>query len=291
MNKRILCLTLTLLMLISALSSCAPKKGVAVEELVAVSYDDSGLSKKDVYTKTGQEKRSGTVFGHEYTVYYDRTVRPAGSPYAIDIYSYALDDTAVSVSYRDNTFLMTEYNIVNASVHSHETPVSPDSEMPEFITYASVVLESYAGVSTVGWDSEISTYLYAYGNRKEFEKAPAGEAEYTVTFTKKIGDLVRGDKMHVTMTNTGEIISFSAAEQDEAFAPYTELEISKKDIERAVWGAAGELISKYNITSQKITDIRLEVTDDALWAVASLEYSSDITSGSVEYAVKAAELK
>ncbi len=290
MKIKILSIALVLTMLLCLLPSCNAKTGTELSTYLAVSYNESGLNTREITTKSSRDKRSGNIFGHEYTVSYARTVKFKNMPYAVDEYAYVVNDDSVLVTYKDDSFLIVEYSIGKASGHSHTTPVNASSPESDVIAYAKNVLSSYAGAFTEGWDVRVDTYLYDSGNREGFVSAAKNKAEYTVTFSKKIGEIERGDKMHVTMTNMGEIISFRGVSMDDSYAPYNELNITRKKIEEATWRAAADLLSKENIISQSITDIRLEVTEDTLWAVVGLKYTADITEGAVEYAIKIATL-
>ena len=145
------------------------------------------------------------------------------------------------------------------------------------------------------WDVKIQTWRAEYGYEDRFinypHDIPANNAEYIITFSKKIGDIERSDKMHIRMTNLGEVIELNAVNYDQSFAPYAELQIDQSKIEEAAWNAFDNIRNNHSIESQKIQNIELVIQDDSLWAQVTIEYSLGETKGGVIYVIQVAELK
>ncbi len=309
MKKSILISTLSAILLL--FSACAPKKVTVPDSYTALLYENfaggaqdnvnecytgESFDKIERYEKSNKAKLNVSVLGKDHSVSYDFTEKTSEMSYELDRYTYVKDRDFVLVEYKSGTDTVMRYETDEANDRSYSSPVTPDSTEEEYLAYAKQVFLDLAGVSTDGWEVRVETFRAEYGHSDSFinysSDVPEYNAEYTFTFFKKIGELERGDKMHIRMTNVGKIISFDAVNCDEAFKPFVELEISREKIENAAWESFGRISSVYGyIKSKEIDGIELITKDGCLWAQVTIVYHFEQTSGGVMYAIKLAELK
>ncbi len=141
----------------------------------------------------------------------------------------------------------------------------------------------------------MQTWCAEYGYEDKFipyvHEISTNNAEYIITFSKKIGGIDRCDKMYVRMTNVGEIIELNAVNYDLSFAPYADVQIDRTKIEKEAWRAFDNIRRNNDVVSEKIQDIVLITQNGSLWAQVSIEYCLGETSGGVIYVFEVAKLK
>lgn len=266
-----------------------------VEDESTERYDGERFDTVNKYTKNGKSKKVDNTFGHDLTLTYDWTLKSEVASYEIDEYSFVKDRSYTFVSYRSDTNRIVKYETNAANDRKYISVVNPNSTESEFVSYAKDIFHKYSGIPVDDWDVKIQTWRAEYGYEDRFinypHDIPANNAEYIITFSKKIGDIERSDKMHIRMTNLGEVIELNAVNYDQSFAPYAELQIDQSKIEEAAWNAFDNIRNNHSIESQKIQNIELVIQDDSLWAQVTIEYSLGETKGGVIYVIQVAELK
>ena len=257
-------------------------------------YTGKKFGKKEEYKKSETEiekKRETSFFGKQKTVWYGHTWKYDELGYEVDKYSFQNDGETLFISYNSSTGKPVRYVSRPANNRSYSSPVNPDSTEAEYVAYAKQILLEYAGVSAEGWDYDIVTWREEYGNYNYFinysHEIPEYNAVYTITFSKKISGIDRIDKMHVKLTNVGEIEEFQAINYDEAFKPFENVKIDREKVEAAAMRAA------YSPSGGSITKLytQLFVSEGCLWAQVEIDYSLvDGIRGGTTYAIKVAEL-
>ena len=257
-------------------------------------YTGKKFGKREEYKKSETEiekKRETSFFGKQKTVWYGHTWKNDELGYEVDKYSFQNDGKTLFTHYNNSTGKLVRYVSRPANNRSYSSPVNPDSTEAEYVAYAKQILLEYAGVSAEGWDYDIVTWREEYGNYNYFinysHEIPEYNAVYTITFSKKISGIDRIDKMHVKLTNVGEIEEFEAINYDEAFKPFENVKLDKDKIESAARSAA------YIPSGGSATKLKTElfVIEGCLWAQVEIDYSfEEGTRGGTIYAIKVAEL-
>ena len=257
-------------------------------------YTGKEFGKKEEYKKSEtkiEKKRETSFFGKQKTVWYGHTWKYDELGYEVDKYSFQNDGETLFISYNSSTGKPVRYVSRPANNRSYSSPVNPDSTEAEYVAYAKQILLEYAGVSAEGWDCDIVTQIKDKGKTNSFinysHENPEYNAVYTITFSKKISGIDRIDKMHVKLTNVGEIEEFQAINYDEAFKPFENVKLDKEKIESAARRAA------YIPSGGSITKLytQLFVSEGCLWAHVEIDYSFESgAQGGTIYAIKVAEL-
>ena len=228
----------------------------------------------------------------EFTAHYRSTKDYIDRQYNIDRYSFTgKDGHIISISYRTDTNKVVSYNQLEAKNSNYISAVNPASTEAEYIAYAKKIILDNTGMSLDGWMVKIESYSGTYGRENKFVNYEEASLlnTYTFTFYKTIDGIERCDKTVITMTNMGEIISFEAMPNDEAFAPYLDLEIDADKVKEAVWDLFGY---KSNLKNKQITSGQLVTNDDGLWVEVSVEYTFDSGAmGGMSFVVQVAEIE
>ena len=258
-------------------------------------YTGEKFFSMEKYEKTNREKKNDEISGNAQALTYDWTLKSNELSYELDEYSFVKGRDAVFVSYRTDTNKIVKYQKNVANNREYMSVVNPNSSESEYIAYAKAVFLEYAGISVDAWDVRIQTWRAEYGYNDGFinyvHETPSYNAEYIITFSKKIGGIERCDKMYVHMTNVGEIIEFKAVNYDESFGPYANVQIDRTKIEEEAWHAFDNIRKNNNVLSEIINNIELITQNGSLWAQVTIEYRLGETSGGVIYVFEVARLK
>ena len=248
------------------------------------------------YEKEGQGKKLLDCFGNNQNISYSWTWKYKELPYEIDTYSFLKDYDALFASYRTDTNKIVKYQRITEDNREYKSPVNPYSSEEEYITYAKTLFRECAGISVDDWDVIIQTWREEYGLEDKFinytHENPSYNAEYIITFSKKISGIDRCDKMYVRMTNVGEVIEFNALNYEQSFEPFADIRIDRDAIEEAAWRAFNDVKQNYNdISSSKIKDMELIAQNKSLWAQVTIEYCFREATGAVQYVFEIAKIK
>lgn len=266
-----------------------------IDDTSTEKYSGEKFFSVEKYEKTITEKKNDDILGDVQSLTYDWTLKSSDWSYELDEYSFVKGRDAVFVSYRTDTNKVAKYQKSTASDRNYKSAVNPYSSEEDYIAYAATVLLETAGVSVDSWDVKIQTWRSEYGYTEGFlnyvHEHPSYNAEYIITFSKKISGIERCDKMFVHMTNVGEIIEINAVNYDESFSPYAYVQIDRTKIEEAAWKAFDNIRKDNDILSAVIQSIELITQDEALWAQVTIEYCLGATNGGVQYVFELARLK
>ena len=301
MKKAIL--ALFLLCLAIGLSACAENRAVVEGDYHAEPSD--GAFTAESRHKNVTKPKDFTLFGKESSLYYSNTYSTPGGYYETD--SYHSGVTFVDI--RSDTGKVASFQTSPSYSKDYVSPVGEGATEEEYLAYAKSVLTDVAGVSPDGWDATVNIYSTKYADKRGYFVYRNGatlsltEEDYeatvgtgvTVTFTKRIGEIERCDKLSVEMTGAGEIVSFSAINFDRAFAPFADV---VPDRERIVQAAQTEFDQTFSVRylSSNVDKILLKVNDGTLWAVVYISYvvgvENDIpVQGGVTISVEVAKIE
>ena len=257
------------------------------------------------YEKPEMERKTVSLFGKDHYVLYLHTMHDKDQSYDIDLYMSVLETEHTIICYRSDTGSMVRFKMQPTYLNSFRSPVNCESTDEEYLAYANEILAEYANVSTEGWEAVIQRGVVKWQTEQGYflatddKTVSVSETEYEdlvdtviqITYTKKIGEIKRSDKMQIKMTDAGEIISYRADNYEDAFAPFKDVQPDKKKILRAVGQVSSMAVSADS-------EILLTPHDGSLWAEVRVEYRSApsvyddtvVTSGA-RYVVEIARLK
>lgn len=255
-------------------------------------YIGPELHYKNISKKENMSNKKENILNNDISAYYDRTTRFGELSYEVDVYCFTPPDDGLGfISYNSDTQEIVEFSSSAIGTRSYISPITADSTEEDYVKYARDSFEKLSGVSTDGWSVKVSTQNDTdLGKSDKFVKLSDSKdiTEYTFTFYKTLGDVERFDKMYIKMTNFGEIFAFNSINYEEAFEPFSELNLSREKIEKEVWGnvfvpGANSSIKKFELVPYY----------DEIWAEVWIEYTpshDDMTRGTI-YVFKVAELE
>ena len=257
------------------------------------------------YEKPEMERKTVSLFGKDHYVLYLHTMHDKDQSYDIDLYMSVLETEHTIICYRSDTGSMVRFKMQPTYLNSFRSPVNCESTDEEYLAYANEILAEYANVSTEGWEAVIQRGVVKWQTEQGYflatddKTVSVSETEYEdlvdtviqITYTKKIGEIKRSDKMQIKMTDAGEIISYRADNYEDAFAPFKDVQPDKKKILRAVGQVSSMAVSADS-------EILLTPHDGSLWAEvrvvhqsAPSVYDDTVVTSGVSYVVEIARLK
>lgn len=254
-------------------------------------YTGPQLHYESITKDENANEKNVSLLSQNYNVHYSRTKRFEKCNYAIDEYHSVVGSTHAFISYKSGTDTIVDFDVSHTESRIYISPITADSTEEDYVKYARDSFEKLSGVSTDGWSVKVSTQNDTdLGKSDKFVKLSDSKdiTEYTFTFYKTLGDVERFDKMYIKMTNFGEIFAFNSINYEEAFEPFSELNLSREKMEKEVWGnvfvpGANSSIKKFELVPYY----------DEIWAEVWIEYTpshDDMTRGTV-YVFKVAELE
>ena len=279
--------------------------GGSVNETPANCYIGERFYKATNYEKQDMERKTVSLFGKDHYVLYLHTMHDKDQSYDIDLYMSVLETEHTIICYRSDTGSMVRFKMQPTYLNSFRSSVNCESTDEEYLAYANEILAEYANVSTEGWEAVIQRGVVKWQTEQGYflatddKTVSVSETEYEdlvdtviqITYTKKIGEIKRSDKMQIKMTDAGEIISYRADNYEDAFAPFKDVQPDKKKILRAVGQVSSMAVSADS-------EILLTPHDGSLWAEvrvvhqsAPSVYDDTVVTSGVSYVVEIARLK
>ena len=266
-------------------------------------YQGEKLFIYGTYKKGDIAKKEVNMFGTDFNPYYDATSISNLRKYEIDIYDTTYVDRLLSISYRNDTDKIVKYSrYAPCTDRDYKSDVNPKSTEKEFIEYARKILLENAGFSTEDWQVRVSTKIVEAKNWpdnpgdkfiNQTNEDPDFQAEYTFTFYKTIAGIERIDMVNVTMSNTGEIISFNAEEYDDAYKPFLDAKIDYNNVIREAENAFARVGNYHNVISKEI-GLTVIPNENELWVRAAVKFKfqwgDNVLESGVSYVIKVAEL-
>lgn len=294
-------LLLSLIMLFASCGANAKAIEISSDDYTALLYENSAggngddvtarytgerLEKMDRFVKENQSRKEETLFEKTWNISYDNSLKSDNLSYDMDVYSYVRGYDGVCVIYRMDTGRIVKYNTLPSPETFEGSSISPDSSEEAIVSYARSVLREITGETADGWDTRIESASFPY--YRSDTMGPLFAEGYMVTFFKTIGGVERGDRMHVKMTNAGEIVEVYAVNYENAFFPFKDIQPDIKAIKQTAATAFAKAIS---CSHSEITDVALFVNDDLLWAQVSISFQIGEAYGGVSYVVEIAHLE
>ena len=279
--------------------------GGGVNDAATNCYTGERFYQETNYEKPEMERKTVSLFGKDHYVLYLHTMHSKERSYDLDLYMSVSETEHTTICYRSDTESIIRFKMQPTCLNSYQSPVNCESTDEEFLAYASDVLAEYANVSTEGWEAVIQRGVVKWQTEQGYflatddKTVSVSETEYEdlvdtviqITYTKKIGEIKRSDKMQIKMTDAGEIISYRADNYEDAFAPFKDVQPDKKKILRAVGQVSSMAVSADS-------EILLTPHDGSLWAEvrvvhqsAPSVYDDTVVTSGVSYVVEIAHLE
>ena len=274
---------------------------------VTTKYTGEDFYKTETFKKSDiVAQKQVDVCGKNFIVgYLDSTKFPMYKD-EFDSYAFSHDNEIILINYNSVTGKSIYYYVRTSTGtdRSYKSDVSPQSSEEEFLEYVKKILLEQAGVSVENRQIKTVTAIIKEDGKKEYENKfvnysdvdPNFNAEYRYTFYSTIDGISRVDDIEITITNVGEICSYNARENADAYRPFENVKIDKEMVISKVKDNFSEAKSSfyYPVDSYEINSLCVLPDESALWVEAIIYYkyhTEDVNlSSAVRYLIKVAEI-